>query len=89
MTLTVTKRVVYHCLSTWWPGHMPSTQDMQVEVKYRLPTISTGIGDNSIAGLAQTFLFRHVRACDKQSSQEPLIVGNAILYGHDMLFRTD
>src|SRR5437867_1121872 len=62
---------------------------MEVEVKHRLTTVSTGIGHDSVAALAQALLLRHLRARNEQVSQESLILGTAILHGHYVRFRND
>lgn len=44
-------------MSSWWPAEIPSTKQMHMDVKHGLPGGGIAVGDGSIAGRGDGFVF--------------------------------
>ncbi len=63
---------------------MPPTKHMKMKMEDGLSCIATGIRDQSIAGLPQTFQGCYLRAAQEQFREQRFIIRPQILNGRDM-----
>ena len=70
------------------PGHMPSTQQMQMQVMHRLPAIVTGVDDNAVS-LIELLRTRQIGGRRHQVSEQRLMLRKRLRLRCDVLFRDD
>src|SRR5260370_35981158 len=59
--------------SAWWPGHPPAPQHVGVDVKDRLPRLSPGVEDDTVAVGRDALGVRYLLSLERHLGQQPSV----------------